>query len=58
MEACEGGFMEETNTPNMFLFRFFHKLDMLRVLDDGPWTFNQQVLVKRLEETDQLSSMH
>lgn len=54
----KGVFMEETSTPNMFLFRFFHKLDMQRVIDEGPWTFNQQVLlVKRLEETDQLASM-
>lgn len=54
----KGVFMEETNTPNVFLFRFFHKLDMQRVMDDGPWTFNQHaLLVKRLEDTDQLSSI-
>lgn len=55
----KGVFMEETNTPNVYLFRFFHKLDVQRVMEDGPWTFNQQVLlVKRLEEMDQLASIH
>lgn len=54
----KGVFMEETNNPNVLLFKFFHKLDVQRVLDDEPWTFNQQVLpVKRLEGTDQLSSI-
>ncbi|XP_074374432.1 uncharacterized protein LOC141714835 [Apium graveolens] len=44
----KGIFMEETNIPNLFMLKFFHELDMQRVLDDGPWTFNNQALmVKR-----------
>lgn len=54
----KGVFMEETHVPNIFLFKFFHDLDMQRVLDDGPWTFNQQVLLfKRLEKEEQLHMM-
>lgn len=54
----KGVFMEETNVPNLYLFRFFHELDVQRVLDDGPWTFNNQALmVKRLEEGEQLSDI-
>lgn len=46
--------MEETNQPNIFLFKFFHDLDMQRVLNDGPWTFNQQVLlIKKLNVDEQ-----
>lgn len=39
----KGVFMEETSSKNMFLFKFFHDPDVQHVLDDGPWTFNQQV---------------
>lgn len=54
----KGVFMEETNQPNMFLFKFFHDLDVQRVLNDGPWTFNQQVLlVKRLDVDEQLKDV-
>lgn len=48
--------MEETNIPNLFMFKFFHEIDMQRVLDDGPWSFNNQALmVKRLELGERLS---
>lgn len=30
---------------NTFLFLFFHDIDMLRVLNDGPWSFEQSLLV-------------
>nr|GMD50100.1 uncharacterized protein LOC109167503 [Ipomoea batatas] len=30
---------------NIFLFQFFHELDVLRVLNDGPWSFEQSLLV-------------
>lgn len=54
----KGVFMEETNWPNTFLFKFFHDLDMQRVLKDGPWTFNQQVLlVKQLNMDEQLKDV-
>lgn len=40
---------------NMFLFKFFHDRDMQRVLDDGPWTFNQQfLLTKKFNADEQL----
>lgn len=45
--------MEETSFSNIYIFKFFHELDIKRVLDDGPWTFNQQVLVlKRLDANE------
>ena len=28
-----------------FLFRFYHKLDLLRILDNGPWSYNQSPLI-------------
>lgn len=54
----KGVYMEETVMPNLFVFKFFHELDMQRVLDDGPWTFNNQALmVKRMEMGEQLSDI-
>lgn len=54
----KGVYMEETNTPNLFMFKFFHELDVQRVLDDGPWSFNNQALmVKRLELGERLSDI-
>lgn len=54
----KGVFMEETNRMNMFLFKFFHDRDMQRVLDDGPWTFNQQVLlIKKFNADEQLKDI-
>ncbi|WOH01895.1 hypothetical protein DCAR_0521281 [Daucus carota subsp. sativus] len=54
----KGVFMEETDQTNMFLFKFFHDRDMQRVLDDGPWTFNQQVLViKKFNAEEQLKDI-
>ncbi|CAI9757017.1 unnamed protein product [Fraxinus pennsylvanica] len=29
----------------LYIFQFFHALDMDRVLQDGPWTFNQHLLI-------------
>ena len=38
----------------LFLFQFFHKIDINRVMNLGPWTFDQHILiVKRLEENEQ-----
>lgn len=54
----KGVFMEESNYPNLFIFKFFHELDIKRVLDDGPWTFNQQVLLlKKLDVNEQLKDV-
>lgn len=54
----KGVFMEATSFPNVFLFKFFHELDVRRVLEDGPWTFNQQTLiVKKLEADEQLANV-
>ena len=37
-----------------YLFQFFHEFDVITVLNNGPWTFNQHILVvRRLLETDQ-----
>lgn len=57
-KPVKGGFMEETNIPNMIIIKFFHALDLQRVLDDGPWTFhNQALMVKKLEVGEQLSDI-
>lgn len=31
--------------PRLFLFQFFHKLDMDEVLKGGPWTYDSHSLV-------------
>ncbi|XP_050211918.1 uncharacterized protein LOC126662073 [Mercurialis annua] len=33
--------------PNLFLFQFFHEMDMKRVLEDGPWTFEFHLFICR-----------
>ncbi|XVF36543.1 hypothetical protein REPUB_Repub19eG0066800 [Reevesia pubescens] len=38
-------------SPSLFLFQFFHKLDVERVIKGGPWTFNQNLLFMRQLET-------
>nr|GMC77707.1 uncharacterized protein LOC109173053 [Ipomoea batatas] len=30
---------------NTFIFQFFHEIDLKRILDDGPWAFEQSLLV-------------
>lgn len=32
---------------NLFLFKFLHEIDINHVLDDGPWAFEQSLLVLR-----------
>ena len=40
--------------PNLFLFQFYHELDIKRVIDNGPWTFNNHMLIiNRLKPRDQ-----
>lgn len=42
----------------VFVFKFFHDLDVQSVLDDGPWIFNRQVLlVKKLDDDNQLHNI-
>ena len=41
-------------SPTLFLFQIFHEIDIRRVLESGPWTFDQHILlVKRLGELEQ-----
>ncbi|KAH9786028.1 reverse transcriptase domain-containing protein [Citrus sinensis] len=41
-------------SPTLFLFQFFHEIDINRVIDSGPWTFDQHILiVQRLGAEDQ-----
>ncbi|KAJ8451231.1 hypothetical protein Cgig2_014003 [Carnegiea gigantea] len=43
---------------NLFLFQFFYELDMRRVLDGGPWCFDQHLLVlKECSEKEQPSKI-
>lgn len=54
----KGLVVSKTSKNNRFLFQFFHERDAQRVLDDGPWTFNQNVLlIKSLKPDEQASSM-
>lgn len=32
-------------SPGLFIFQFFHKLDLEKVLKRGPWTFDNHLLV-------------
>lgn len=39
--------------PNLFIFQFFHERDVSRVIDRGPWGFENYTLVsKRLDADD------
>ncbi|XWS46557.1 hypothetical protein CRYUN_Cryun14cG0078100 [Craigia yunnanensis] len=39
--------------PSLFLFQFFHELDINRVIKGGPWTFNQHLpITSRLKVGD------
>lgn len=46
-------------SPTLFLFQFFHEVDLKRVIDSGPWTFDQHILIlKRLGENEQPHRVH
>ncbi|XVF68232.1 hypothetical protein PTKIN_Ptkin10aG0188700 [Pterospermum kingtungense] len=32
-------------TPHLFAFQFFHMVDLKRVLEGGPWTFDNHLLL-------------
>lgn len=37
-------------TENIYIFQFFHEVDMNRILEDGPWAYEQSLLVlKKLQ---------
>ena len=41
-------------SPTLFLFQFFHEIDIRRVLESGHWMFDKHILiVKRLGELEQ-----
>ena len=41
-----------------FLFHFFHEVDIAAVLNEGPWSFNHNILVlTRITETDQVGTV-
>ncbi|VFR00567.1 unnamed protein product [Cuscuta campestris] len=42
--------------PNLFSFVFFHKSDLQRVLEEGPWSFENNTLVCRQVEIGDLPS--
>ncbi|XP_031112070.1 uncharacterized protein LOC116016045 [Ipomoea triloba] len=40
--------------PNLFVYQFFHAKDMQRVIDGGPWAFENHTLVcKQIKQGDQ-----
>ncbi|KAK6143873.1 hypothetical protein DH2020_024221 [Rehmannia glutinosa] len=44
--------------PNLFLFQFFHELDISRVQSNGPWTFdNLLLIIKKLSIGEQPSKI-
>ena len=34
-------------SPNLFIFQYFHELDMDRVVKGGPWTFDRNLLLMK-----------
>ena len=53
----KGVYIKELS-PTLFLFEFFHELDMDRVVNGGPWTFNQHLLItNRLKVGDNPSQI-
>lgn len=31
--------------PNLYVFRFFHEVDLKRIIEDGPWSFENNLLL-------------
>ncbi|KAF4366669.1 hypothetical protein G4B88_010744 [Cannabis sativa] len=47
-----GMYVKELN-PNLFLFQFYHEIDIQRVIDGSPWTYDRKPLIfTRLKEGD------
>lgn len=51
-KLLKGVITEETNIPSLFVFKFIHEMDLQRVLDTGPWTFNNHFLMSRNGEEE------
>lgn len=48
----KGVFIREVDA-NLFVFQFYHEIDIKRVVDGSPWSFNRRVLViSRMKEGD------
>ncbi|KAF4401983.1 hypothetical protein G4B88_017495 [Cannabis sativa] len=45
----KGLFVKELG-PNLFLFQFYHEIDIKRVINGSPWTFNRLPLIFSREE--------
>lgn len=39
--------------PNLYLFQFFHEIDIARVMEDGPWSYEQNLLVLHRLQLDE-----
>ncbi|XP_019198404.1 PREDICTED: uncharacterized protein LOC109192285 [Ipomoea nil] len=47
------GMMAREVSHNLFIFYFFHEVDLLRVIEDGPWSFEQSLLLlQRVEQNE------
>ncbi|XP_060963951.1 uncharacterized protein LOC133033270 [Cannabis sativa] len=47
-----GMYVKELN-PNLFLFQFYHEVDIQRVIDGSPWTYDRKPFIfTRLKEGD------
>lgn len=54
----KGVYIRELNT-NLYVFQFYHEVDIKTVLDGSPWSFNRKALIiKRMEERDNPRSMN
>lgn len=39
--------------PKLYLFQFYHEIDIKRVVEGSPWSFNMKVLIiSRMKEGD------
>lgn len=48
----KGVYIKEIDT-NLYLFQFYHEIDIKRVCDGSPWSFNRKVLIiARMKEGD------
>lgn len=54
----KGVYIRELDT-NLYVFQFYHEVDIKTVLNGSPWSFNRKVLIiKRMEERDNPRSMN
>lgn len=53
-----GVYMKELEA-NLYLFQFYHELDVKRVLEGSPWSFNRRALVMaRMQEGENLRNIN